>query len=139
MTLCHSAPWLLKVISYLAARDPDGICRQGHNKLALVANLDKKTVIKAANELLDAGLIQFMGVPDVGHFSVKRQYRPTPPEHLKAQQALIQRFDKPMHQVVRELAAAGVVNPRMVRINDDGTDPWDTVLAGAVVGANLGR
>lgn len=139
MTLCRSAPWLLQVIEWAAARDPQGVCRYGHNKLALVANLDKKTVIKAANELLDAGLIQYMGAPDVDHFSVKRQYRPTPPEHLRAQQALIQRFDKPMHQVVRELATAGVVHPQMVRINDDGTDPWDTVLAGAVVGANLGR
>lgn len=139
MTLCRSAPWLLQVIEWAAARDPQGVCRYGHNKLALIANLDKKTVIKAANELLDAGLIQFMGVPDVDHFSTKRQYRLTPPQHLKAQRALVQRFDKPMHQVVRELATAGVVHPQMVRINDDGTDPWDTVLAGAVVGANLGR
>jgi predicted transcriptional regulator len=139
MTLCRSAPHLLQVIKGLAAQDPQGICRHGHNKLALAAGLDKKTVIKATNELLDAGLIQYMGAPDVDHFSVKRQYRPTPPEHLQAQQALVQRFDKPMHEVVRELATAGVVHPRMVRINDDGTDPWDTVLAGAVVGANFGE
>lgn len=139
MTLCRSAPHLLQVIKDLAAQDPQGICRQGHNQLALIAGLDKKTVIKAANELLDAGLIQYMGVPDVDHFSVRRQYRPTPLGHLQAQQALVQRFERPMHEVVRELATAGVVHARMVRINDDGTDPWDTVMTGAVVGANFGE
>lgn len=134
MGLCPSAIKLYKVMWQEAAKDQEGICRYGHNRLVQVAGLDKKSVIKAVRELLDAGLLQFVGTRE----DSSRWYRPTSKEHLAAQRRVVRRFEEPMHEVVEALAKAFVVNPPMVALNPDGSDPWDTVLAGAVVGANFG-
>lgn len=135
MGLCPSAIKLYKAMWQEAVKDEEGICRYGHNRLTQVAGLDKKSVIRAVKELLDAGLLQFVGIKE----NNSRWYRPTSREHLAAQRRVVRRFEEPMHEVVEALARACVANPPMVSLRPDGSDPWDTVLAGAVVGANFGR
>ena len=82
-----------------------GTTELSHKAMANLCHMSKTTVLKAIDLLLDDGLIAFLYMVPSGQGSWKRKYRVMHPDHVEAQRAILDVYEKPASERAKELTA----------------------------------
>lgn len=125
MALSQAAGAVYAVLWEAAWHDQRGECggttTLSHKALADLCRMSNATVIRAIDQLLDDGLIQFLHLVPTRQGTRKRRYRVTHPEHVEAQRSAIEVMGSPSARAKQSTMRKRVVDKEAdLALDDEG-------------------